>query len=217
VGAVVTFWDIAVASEVGQGTTFKVYLPRVEVPALSGKSHHAPGAIPRGSETILLVEDEDGVRALSRHVLQGCGYTVLEARDGAEALRIAEQHRERIDLLVTDVVMPRTGGREVADRLAEMQPRVKVLFVSGYMDDAVVRHGIREAEEAFLQKPFSATSLAVKVREVLARSEAPSSRASQEEVGEGDGSAPAAGNTLLTTDVGGPASGRDEEWGKAPG
>jgi CheY-like chemotaxis protein len=123
--------------------------------------------MPRGSETLLLVEDEDGVRALSRHVLQGCGYTVLEARDGFEAVRVAGQHQGRIDLLLTDVVMPRMGGREAAERLAGLHPGVKVLFLSGYTDDAVVRHGILEAEVAFLQKPFSPAALARRVREVL--------------------------------------------------
>ncbi len=147
---------VAVYSEVGHGTTFKVYLPRTQQQLASGKSAPGLAVMPRGCETVLLVEDEDGVRALTRHVLQGC-----------EALRLAGQHRGGIDLLVTDVVMPRLSGREVAERLAGMSPRVKVLFLSGYTDDAVVRHGILEAEVAFLQKPYSPASLAAKVREVL--------------------------------------------------
>jgi nitrogen-specific signal transduction histidine kinase len=158
---------VAVYSEVGHGTTFRVYLPRLQQRPSSGKSQHGQAMMPRGSETVLLVEDEDGVRALSRHVLQVCGYTVLEATDGAEAVRIAGQHREHIDLLLTDVVMPRMSGREVAERVAGMHAGTKVLFLSGYTDDAVVRHGILEAEVAFLQKPFSPASLAAKVREVL--------------------------------------------------
>jgi CheY-like chemotaxis protein len=158
---------VAVYSEVGHGTTFKVYLPRVEQRPHLRKSFQGLAAMPRGSETVLLVEDEDGVRALARHVLQGCGYTVLEARDGAEAMRITGQQRGQIDLLITDVVMPRMGGREVAERLAAIHPAVKVLFLSGYTDDAVVRHGILEAQVAFLQKPFSTAALAAKVREVL--------------------------------------------------
>ncbi len=158
---------VAVYSEVGKGTTFKVYLPRVEQRPVLSKSHRGTTVLPRGRETVLLVEDEDGVRALSRHILRGFGYTVLEARDGLDALRVAEQHAGRIDLLITDVVMPRLGGREVAERLTALQPGVKVLFLSGYTDDAVVRHGILQAEVAFLQKPFSPATLAVKVRAVL--------------------------------------------------
>jgi CheY-like chemotaxis protein len=159
---------VAAYSEVGRGTTFKVYLPHVQQrPTPLRKSHVEPTLLPHGRETVLLVEDEDAVRALARHILQRCGYTVLEARDGAEAVRVAEQRQERIDLLVTDVVMPRTGGRQVAERLAVLHPRAKVLFLSGYTDDAVVRHGILEAEVAFLQKPFTPASLAAKVREVL--------------------------------------------------
>jgi PAS domain S-box-containing protein len=160
---------VGVYSEVGRGTTFKVYLPRLAQRAPPEKSRPEPAAIPRGSETVLLVEDEDGVRALSRHVLLSSGYIVLEAHDGVEAIRVAEQHTGRIDLLLTDVVMPRMSGREVAERLAGMHAGMKVLFLSGYTDDAVVRHGILEAEVAFLQKPFSPGSLATKVREVLDR------------------------------------------------
>ena len=129
-------------------------------------SAHAP-ALPRGTETILLVEDEDAVRALARHVLTSCGYVVLEAADGREAVRLAEQHHGRIDLVVSDVVMPYLGGRQLVERLAAVRPGLKVLFLSGYTDDAVVRHGVREAEYAFLQKPFSPTALAQKVRDVL--------------------------------------------------
>ena len=158
---------VAVYSELGRGTTFKVYLPRVERRLGQVRSHSEPAAMPRGSETILLVEDADGVRALSRHVLQGCGYTVLEARDGVEALLIASQYDGRIDLLLTDVDMPRMSGRDVAEHLKAKHAGMKILFLSGYTDDAVVRHGILEAEVAFLQKPFSPASLSAKVREVL--------------------------------------------------
>lgn len=158
---------IALSSEVGHGATFKVYLPRTQQRLSSGKSDPGFAVMPRGCETVLLVEDEDGVRVLARHILQGCGYTVLEARDGAHALRLVEQHEGRIDLLVTDVVMPRMSGREVAERLVAMSPRLKVLFLSGYTDDAVMRHGILEVEVAFLQKPYNPALLAAKVREVL--------------------------------------------------
>jgi CheY-like chemotaxis protein len=123
--------------------------------------------MPRGEETILLVEDEDAVRALARRVLQDCGYTIVEARDGATAVSLGEQHRGRLHLVVTDVILPGMGGREAAERLLKLQPNVKVLFLSGYTDDAVVRHGILEAEVALLQKPFSPMALAQKVREVL--------------------------------------------------
>jgi PAS domain S-box-containing protein len=160
---------IGVYSEVGHGTTFKVYLPRVEQRPSSSKSHPGLAVMPRGSETLLLVEDEDAVRALSRHVLAGLGYILLEARDGAEAVRIAGEQRGRIDLVLTDVVMPRMGGRETAERVVAMHPGARVLFLSGYTNDAVVRHGILQAKVAFLQKPFSPASLAMKVRETLDR------------------------------------------------
>jgi CheY-like chemotaxis protein len=113
------------------------------------------------------VEDEDAVRALTRHILLACGYAVLEARDGAEAVRLAADHPGPVHLLVADVVMPRMGGREAATRVAAARPGIRVLFLSGYTDDAVVRHGILEAEVAFLQKPFTAAALARKVRDTL--------------------------------------------------
>ncbi len=158
---------VGVYSEVGRGTTFKVYLPRTEERPVSGKSHHGLAVLPHGRETVLLVEDEEGVRVLSRHILHGCGYTVLEACDGADALRVAGQHPGPIDLLITDVVMPRMGGSELAGQLAARHAGMRVLFLSGYTDDAVVRHGILENQVQFLQKPFTPVALAVKVREVL--------------------------------------------------
>ncbi len=158
---------IDVYSEVGTGTAFKIYLPAVKERLPSSKSFHGLQSMPRGTETILLVEDEDAVRALARHVLGSCGYTVLEAVNGREAIRLAEQHPGQIDLLVSDVVMPHLGGRQLAERLAAAKPGLKVLFLSGYTDDAVVRHGVLVAEFAFLQKPFTPTALAQKVREVL--------------------------------------------------
>jgi PAS domain S-box-containing protein len=176
---------VAVYSELGRGTTFKVYLPCVDKRPLPVKSSTSLAVMPRGHETVLLVEDADGVRALARHILRSCGYTILEASDGVEAVRLAEQHGKPIDLLVTDVVMPRMAGREVAERLAALHTGVKVLFLSGYTDDAVVRHGILEAQVAFLQKPFSPAALATKVREVLDQPEPPA-RASREEAVEGN-------------------------------
>jgi signal transduction histidine kinase len=160
---------IAVYSEPGRGTTFKVYLPRVEDVPAAGKSHFGVTRSPAGTETILLAEDEDAVRALARHVLKMLGYTVLEAGHGKEALRLAEEHPGSIHLLVTDVVMPELGGQELAGRLSARRPEVRVLYLSGYTEDTVVRHGVLEPETAFLQKPFTPATLAQRVREVLDR------------------------------------------------
>jgi CheY-like chemotaxis protein len=157
---------VTVSSEVGRGTTFQVYLPRVIEPPSDGPRPD-PHPLPRGTETVLLAEDEGALRALARHVLEGCGYTVREAADGREALAAAAGHAGPIHLLVSDVVMPHLGGRELAERLTAARPGCKVLFLSGYTDDAVVHHGVRAAEFAFLQKPFTPAALARKVREVL--------------------------------------------------
>jgi two-component system, cell cycle sensor histidine kinase and response regulator CckA len=157
---------IWVYSEPGQGTSFKIYLPAVETPA--ERTTVASGApAPRGTETVLLVEDAAAVRAVTKQVLVRQGYTVLEAPDGEAALRLARRHRGPIHLLLTDVVMPRLSGRDLAQQLARVRPDMKVLFASGYTDDSVVRHGILESGTAYLQKPFSPESLARKVREVL--------------------------------------------------
>jgi two-component system, cell cycle sensor histidine kinase and response regulator CckA len=157
---------IEVESEPGVGTTFRIYLPRTEeAPKEEGKN--GVGAVVQGSETVLLAEDEDGVRALIRKVLQAGGYAVLEASDGAQALWLAGKHRGRIDLLITDVVMPGLDGRGLAERLVAVRPGLRVLYLSGYTDDAVVRHGVLKEQVEFLQKPFSPVTLAQKVREVL--------------------------------------------------
>ena len=159
---------VAVSSKPGHGSTFKVYLPRVEAALSAG----AETGLPRrasGTETVLLVEDEDAVRTLARRVLEARGYAVLEARDGAEALRLSGANSGEIQLLLTDVVMPGMSGRELADRLTALRPRLKVLYLSGYADDAVVRHGVLEAEVEFVQKPFTVDGLAHKIREVLDR------------------------------------------------
>jgi signal transduction histidine kinase/CheY-like chemotaxis protein len=158
---------IEVYSEPGLGTTFKIYLPRYRNGAPAGKSHAGQKVVARGSETVLLVEDEDGVRKLARLVLQERGYKVLEARHGGEALLICEQYDGTIHLMVTDVVMPHMSGRQVAERLQTLRPEMKVLYLSGYTDDAIVRHGVLEADTPFLQKPFTPDNLALKVREVL--------------------------------------------------
>ena len=122
---------------------------------------------PRGSETILLVEDHRYVREYAREVLEAQGYTVLIAGDGADALRVAGAHPGRIHLLLTDVVMPRMSGRELAERLGKLRPDVTVLYMSGYPDRAVVDHGILDPDMTFLQKPISTDVLARKVREVM--------------------------------------------------
>jgi two-component system, cell cycle sensor histidine kinase and response regulator CckA len=158
---------LAVHSDVGLGTTFKVFLPRVEQAVGELTAQSAVVAPPHGTETVLLVEDEAGLRDLTRRVLVGCGYTVLEAADGNKAIRLAAKYHGAIHLLVTDVAMPEAGGRVVAEQVAALHPGVRVLFVSGYTDDAVIRHGVLREGVNFLQKPFSLVSLAVKVREVL--------------------------------------------------
>jgi PAS domain S-box-containing protein len=158
---------IDVYSEPGLGSTFKVYLPRVEDTLTTAKGGTAQADMPTGQETVLVVEDEEAVRRLACHVLESCGYRVLEASHGEGAIAVAGGHAGPIHLLVTDVVMPGLGGRVVAERVAGLKPGIKVLFMSGYTDDAVVRHGVLAAEMAFLQKPFSPSSLARKVRAVL--------------------------------------------------
>jgi PAS domain S-box-containing protein len=158
--------SIYVYSEVGRGTTFKIYLPLVDAKTPSAPQT-APGKIPSGKETLLLVEDEEVVRAMTRQILETCGYRILEAGHGAEAIQTCEQSQGPIHLLVTDVVMPGIGGRQLAETLRSKHPELKVLFLSGYTDDAVVRHGVLEAGTNFLQKPFTPSSLAQKVREVL--------------------------------------------------
>jgi len=157
---------ISVYSEVGVGTTFKILLPTAQDLQSAPRSGEVRLA-PRGTETVLLVEDEESVRRLARIALEMQGYTVLEAGSGTEALRLAERHAGVIHLLVTDVVMPGMSGREVAEALRQRQSGLKVLYMSGYTDDAVVRHGIVEATDAFLQKPFTPLTLARKVRAVL--------------------------------------------------
>jgi CheY-like chemotaxis protein len=157
---------IWVYSEVGMGTSFKVYLPHVDAPAeLAFPRVNQP--VGRGCETVLLVEDEDGVRALMRQVLHKHGYNVLEARHGGEALLMCERHAGDIDILLTDVVLEQMSGRELAERLLKIRPQMKVLYVSGYADDAIVHHGVLNAGMAFLQKPFTTESLARKIRFVL--------------------------------------------------
>ncbi len=153
-------------SEEGRGTTFTIYLPRTEEP-LGAAEEAAAAAPPRGTETVLLVEDEGEVRTLVRRGLENSGYTVLEAAQGEEALQVSAQYQGPIHLLLTDVVMPGMSGRELAQRLTPLRHEMKVLYMSGYADDAILRYGVLASGAAFLWKPFTADAVAQKVREVL--------------------------------------------------
>jgi two-component system cell cycle sensor histidine kinase/response regulator CckA len=160
--------DIWVYSEVGRGTTFKVFLPRIDEPLADEAAATAQrGAAPRGSETVLLADDEAPILKVARRILEGAGYTVLTASDGAEAVKVADAHKGTIDLLVTDMVMPHLGGRQVADKLRAERPGLRVLYLSGYTDTAAARQGLMEPGADFLQKPFATDSLVRRVREVL--------------------------------------------------
>jgi len=157
--------DIRVYSEPNCGTTFKIYLPRAD--AAASASAARPGdVVPKGNESVLVVEDEAAVRRLTTSVLRDCGYRVKEACDGTEALELMKTG-QCFDLVVTDVIMPRMSGRELYDRLKVTNPAVKVLFMSGYTDDALALHGVLESEFAFIEKPFSPSRLGRKVRETI--------------------------------------------------
>jgi two-component system cell cycle sensor histidine kinase/response regulator CckA len=158
-----------VHSERGRGSTFRLYLPRAEESSRVPEPEARAAGSTRGDETILVVEDENAVRALARHVLEAQGYRVLEARDGQEALDIAQQYHGPIDLLVTDLVMPRMGGRQLAEALTHGTAgrELRVLFISGYTDDISLASGVLRPGASFLQKPFGPTSLARRVRELL--------------------------------------------------
>jgi two-component system, cell cycle sensor histidine kinase and response regulator CckA len=158
---------IKVESESGQGTTFEVYLPRLDESEAPGASGGATDAMLRGTETVLLVEDEEAVRRLACRILKANGYTALEAEHGDAALAIATTYREAIHLLVTDVVMPQMSGRELAEKIISLRPTINVLYISGYMDDAITRAGVLPFGSALLQKPFQPDAFARKVRTAL--------------------------------------------------
>jgi CheY-like chemotaxis protein len=152
------------------GTTFTIDLPRHDGPRPAPRTPPTTTATPRGVETLLLVEDEDSVRSLVKTVLTGAGYRVLEACHGREGLRLAEETRDTIHLVLTDVVMPEMSGRELMQRLSELRPGVKCLYMSGYTDDALIRQGLRTDGLNFLHKPFTPAELSRRVRDVLEKS-----------------------------------------------
>ena len=154
-------------SELGRGTTFKIFLPRVEEAAAESLPERRTRPSMGGRETILLVEDEESVRELIAEALRAQGYNLLIAANGQEALAMAAPANCHIDLMITDVVMPGMGGRELATRLAHSRPQMRVLYLSGYTEDAIVHQGVLDPGTLFLQKPFSLDALAGKVREIL--------------------------------------------------
>ena len=162
--------DIRLYSEVGTGTTFTIYLPRV-VEAISPPDPTASptATVPRGDETVLLVEDEPEVRDLAREILEASGYTVLQACDAQDAVFMAERHAGPIDLLLTDVIMPRQSGRALVEQLRPLRPEMQVLYMSGYTNEAIVRHGVLDPDTLFIQKPFSPAGLGHKVRAAIDR------------------------------------------------
>jgi len=158
---------IWVYSEPGQGSTFKIYLPKAKGDVEEEEKERTSVSELGGSETVLIVEDDDSLRKLAQRTLQQHGYRVLEAENGEDALRISKEHEGPIDLLITDVVMPKMGGKEVAERLQPLYPQMKVIYMSGYTDDAIVQHGVLGPGLNFLEKPFTPEGLARKVREIL--------------------------------------------------
>jgi CheY-like chemotaxis protein len=157
-----------VNSDVGRGTTFKILLPQVD-PAVNESEAAAATTDDesRGRETVLLVEDEEHLRGLALRILQARGYTVLSAVDGADALRQVTEYGGPIHLVLSDVVMPRMSGRSMSEQLAALRPNAKILFMSGYTDDEVMRRGILDRRTAFLEKPFTPDQLVTRVRQVL--------------------------------------------------
>jgi signal transduction histidine kinase/CheY-like chemotaxis protein len=165
---------VTVRSEIGRGTTFRIFLPAVAAPEGNGDAPFVPAGALQGDEVVLLAEDDDGVRRLAGGTLRRCGYEVLEARNGVEALAIARETTGPIHALVTDVVMPHMGGRRLADHLSETRPGLVGLDMSGYTEDSMLRHGVLHNDVTFLHKPFSPGALASKLREALDAAREPS-------------------------------------------
>jgi two-component system, cell cycle sensor histidine kinase and response regulator CckA len=159
--------SIHVYSEVGHGTTFKVFLPREQSPATPAVRAPLPATRVVRGETILVVEDDEAMRSIAKRILAGAGYTVLAAANGGEGLLTCEQHAGEIHLLLTDVIMPLMSGRVFAERLAKVRPGMKVLYMSGYTDDAIIHHGVLDRGTHFIGKPFAQADLLAKVRDVL--------------------------------------------------
>jgi two-component system, cell cycle sensor histidine kinase and response regulator CckA len=158
---------IAVESAPGQGSTFTIFLPRHAGPALAAPGQPDRRGLPHGTETLLLVEDEAAVRSSARRLLERHGYTVIEARHGADALRIMEDGTRQVDLVLTDLVMPEMGGRELVERLRARHPGMKVLFMSGYSERAVTQDGAMPPGTGFVEKPFTVEQLTRRTREIL--------------------------------------------------
>ena len=162
---------ISVSSKVGTGTEIKIFLPRVNEPAEATEAPEAPAQSRKGDETILVVEDDDAVRRMTREFLKISGYAVLEARSGADAIQFVERRDQTINLVLTDVLMPGMKGRELVERLAKLRSGIKVLYMSAYTEDAAINIGVLSPGTAFIEKPFSPDDLANKVREVLSANE----------------------------------------------
>ena len=162
---------IYVASELGKGTTFNIYLPRFETPIARKPSKEVADKLRTGTETILLVEDDEAILNLSKIILEKLGYTVLAAKTPVLALHLAEEHPGELHLLITDVVMPKMNGRALAEQLGATRPNLKCLYMSGYTADVITHRGILNGGVDFIQKPFSSDELAAKVRQVLDRFE----------------------------------------------
>jgi CheY-like chemotaxis protein len=158
---------IYVASEPGKGTTFKIYLPRFEAETAQVPSEEAAGMRPAGTETILLVEDDESILDLGNMILENLGYTVLAARTPSDAINLAEEHPGDVHLLITDVVLPEMNGRELAEKLSTIRPDLKCLYMSGYTADVIAHRSILDEGVNFIQKPFRSDDLAAKVRQVL--------------------------------------------------